>query len=151
MFDLYEMLEYLLKKAYKRERISYMNLFSAFGVNPSDSIEKANFFNHLENVDRRIVDEVKNNNLVPVYTTIFYSTVNNLPNSGFYDVFMNRNRNKFNSIRATSDNFEYDIFSNSMEILEDDLLNRFPDEDSINNFIAEVIMYRDIEIPNVLE
>lgn len=152
MFNVYDIFEYLLRHAYANKRVSYGEIYQHFNVNRNKPLEVANFLRTLEDAERRIVQEVKDNDIVPIYTVILYKKADNLPSSGFYDVFMNRNRNEFLRIAGNNDSLAVSkdielmkiFFDRGMEILMDDLNDRFSDEFSIKCFIDEVRMYRDI-------
>ena len=161
MFDEYKILEYLLNKAYKRVRISYRKIYEQFGVGADDNNDEipyedkrsvSNFLDAMEKAEKRIVRDVMNDEIVPIYSTILYKETDKLPGIGFYDVFRNRNRSEYINIAGNIDvqdafknqQVKKTIFQVGMEILKNDLDNRFPDEESINEFIQEVRMYRDI-------
>lgn len=147
MFDTYDLLEYLLNKAYQRQKVSYGELYREFGVNAKNRIEIANFFNALENAERRIIEEIKHIQPVPIYTVIFYRQSDNLPGTGFFDVFNNRNFKLSNQLQSQGNEI---IYNTACEILENDLNSRFPDDHSLQSFIQEVRIFRDIHQPNVI-
>lgn len=161
MFDEYEILEYILNKAYKRVRVSYKKIYEHFGVGSDDNNDEipyedkksaTNFLYAMEKAERRIVREVMDDDIVPIYSVILYKKADKLPGDGYYDVFKNRNRNEYINIAgniilqdALNDKeIKEKLFQSGMQILKNDLDNRFPDEEFINEFIQEVRMYRDI-------
>lgn len=159
MFDVYEIFEYLLQKAFERKRISYSLLYEKFNVNTNNNIERAIFFNYLESAERRIVKNILGQEVVPIYTAIIYRKSDKLPGDGFYDIFMNRNRQEFQKIAGDiiindvckDYKIKKKIFDKAMEFLINDLNIRFPNEESLYFFIEEVKFERDIQINRDLE
>lgn len=161
MFDEYKILEYLLNKAFKRVRISYRKIYEQFGVGADDNNDEipyeekrsaTNFLYAMEKAERRIVREVMDNDIIPIYSVILYKKADKLPGDGYYDVFKNRNRNEYINIAGNiilqhalnNKEIKEKLFQSGMQALKNDLNNRFPDEEAINNFIHEVRIYRDI-------
>lgn len=159
MFNVYEIFEYLLRKAFARRLVSFVSCCQAFNVNMKDNIQRAIFKNYLEAAEKRIVRDVLNDEVIPIYTVILYMKADNLPGDGFFDVFMNRNRQEFQKIAGNMTfhdvchNYEIKkkIFDRAIEFLKNDLDKRFPDENSIYYFIQEVKQEKDIEINHELE
>jgi hypothetical protein len=152
MFDAYALFEYLLKYAYSRKRIPYGKIHQDFDVNVDNSETRMIFYNTLELAERRIVDEVLHQEIVPIYTGILYRKKDSLPSIGFYDVFKNRNRESWTQIagdKSLQDVFDdqklkKEIFDVSMQALINDLDHRFSEQFQIDAFVAEVKIYRDI-------
>lgn len=155
MFDKYEILEYLLEKSFKNEKKSYGEIYEYFQVGLKDDEEKSVtiFLNAMEDAERRIVREIQDNEIVPIYTNFIYRKVDMLPAIGFYDVFYHRNRQLYETIAGNLNvqdvftnhlGIKKEIFDKSMKILKSDIKDRFPDKYSIEQFLAEIKMYRDI-------
>lgn len=152
MFDAYALFEYLLKHAYGRKRIPYGKIYQDFDVDIKDTSTRVDFYNTLELAERRIVDEVLHQDIVPIYTGILYRKQDQLPSIGFYDVYKNRNRDSWlqiagnKSLQEVFDNqqIKLEIYEISMQVLIDDLNHRFLDQMHIDAFINEVKIYRDI-------
>lgn len=161
MFDEYDILEYLLNKAFSRVRIPYGTIYEYFGVGLDDNDDEVayedkrsvnNFLNSLEKAEKRIVKEVMNQDVKPIYSVIFYKKRDRLPGIGYYDVFRNRNQDMYIDVAGDlivqdafrNQEIKDEIFQIGLQILRDDLDNRFPDQESIDSFIQEVKIYRDI-------
>lgn len=159
MFNVYEIFEYLLREAFDRKTIAYSRLYEKFNLNAEDRIKLAIFHNYLESAERRIVKDVLEQDEAPIYTAILYRKFDLLPGDGFYDVFMNRNRDEFQkivgnmTINDVCKNIEMKkkILNKAMEFLRNDLNMRFPDEESLCYFIEEVKLEQDIEVNRDLE
>ncbi len=150
MFDRYQLLEYLLTNVYNRNRISYGEIYNVFDVE-SGSIP--DFLNTLEQAERMIVQDILGRDQIPIYSVILFRRIDGLPGIGFYDVFRNRNRELYNEIAgnlSVQEVFNNDprikqrIFNVSMELLENDLNDRFPNLDTVVAFIDEARINRDI-------
>ncbi|AGR77460.1 hypothetical protein A7H1H_1160 [Aliarcobacter butzleri 7h1h] len=162
MFDEYKILEYLLDKAYRQCRIPYDKIYRYFDVSLDDNYDDeveyedkksvTNFLNMLERAERRIVKEVMTEDIIPIYSIILYRRRDKLPGIGFYDIFYNRNRKEYRRIAGSlivQDAFKNykikkQIYDIGIEALKKDLKERFPNQESVNNFINEIKIYRDI-------
>lgn len=161
MFDKYKILEYLLLNTFNNERKSYTEVYAYFEVGSDEDDDEIpyehkksvpNFLNAMEIAESRIVREIRNNDIVPIYTNFIYRTVDNLPGIGFYEIFYNRNRILYKTIAGNlnvhdvfdNPKMKKEIFDKSMEILASDIKDRFPNQDDIEEFLAEVKLYKDI-------
>lgn len=153
MFDKFEIMKYLLNKAFNNESVYYGEFYNYFEVESDDIPE---FLDIMEVAEKRIIRDIfRQDDLLPIYTIILRKKVDNLPGIGFYDVFYNRNRELYKKIaddKTVQEIFkekEYQdtkikIFDEATRILNNDLKNRFPNQESVNNFLMEVSIYKDI-------
>ena len=115
MFDEYEILEYLLKKAYSRNRIPYGKIYNEFEVGLDEDDEDIpyeykksveNFLDAMERAEKAIVSELlpfDKDNVAPIYSVILYRNRDKLPGIGFYDIFKNRNYKFYREIAVNLD------------------------------------------------
>ncbi len=159
IFDIIEIIEYLLNITFRKKRIPYSTIYEHFNVGIDDNDNEipfeqkksvGNFLTSLEKADRIIVDDLIFDDIIPIYSVILYRKQDNLPGIGFYDIFRNRNRKiykEFTNDIIVQDAFKnkvmkQNIFDYSIELLKKDLEVRFPNQESIDSFINGIKVYK---------
>ncbi len=97
MFDKFKIMEYLLVKAFNRQRIYYKDFYEHFGGVDDDNMDEFNYA--MESANKRIIKDILGNtNPLPIYTIILKKSYDALPSTGFYNAFSNMNRDLYKEI-----------------------------------------------------